>query len=1083
MDLDLNGSPFPAVDDADATIAPSKESCWIPETLGATSSVETAQTLPASIGRYRILRLLGAGGMGIVYEAEQESPRRTVALKVVKPGFANPELRHRFEQEFAALGRLHHSGIAQIYEAGAADAGWDLQPYFAMELVRGRPLLEYAGAHLNTRQRLELMLKICEAVDHAHRHGIIHRDLKPGNILVEETGQPKILDFGVARATDSDARATRQTDVGQIVGTLAYMSPEQALGDPLELDVRSDVYALGVICYELLAGRLPYDVGKKLHEAVLTIRERDPAPLGSIDRIYRGDVETIVAKALEKDKERRYASAAELAADIRRYLADEPILARPASTAYQLQKFARRQKALVTGVAAVFVVLAGGIVASTWQAARATRERDRATAAEQRANQERDRASTAEQGATKQRDAALRAQQATSEAETQAVRERNRAVAEKQRADTEAATAKAEIDFLENDLLAQASPARQAGPNSKPDPDLKVRTALDRAAARLAGRFEAQSLVEASLRQTIGSTYLDLGLYPEAQREMERAIELRRRELGEEDPATLNSLYSLANVLHAQGKYAQAEALHARILEVRRRRLGEGHRDTLASMNSLISIYRDETKNEQAAALVAKALETQRRVLGEEHPETLRTLLNLAALNRNQGKYPQAEELFKKVLEIQRRTLGEEHPDTLSTLELVALQYRYEGKYPESEAIYAQSLEIKRRVLGKEHPETLQTMNLLAVLRRVNGKYAQAEELLTEALQTERRTLGEEHPLTVLSMAELPGVYWVEGKYAEAEPLYIKVVDIRRRLMGEEQADTMSSMNNLATLYLSEGKFSQAEPLLTRVLEVRRRRTSEDHPLTLLSMNNLAILYRHQGKYAQAETLFTKVLEGRRRVLGEDSPDTLKTIDALGGLYRVEGRYLDAEPLLTEAVDGRRRVLGEQNPDTLVSMNSMALLLLDQRNYAQAEVLFSQVLEARRRVLGLDHPDTTSVLDSLARIRLQQQRYAEAEPVLREALAVQEKKNRDSWERYDSQSMLGACLEGQGQYGGAEPLLVAGYEGLANRESTIPWPNRSALDLAGQRIVQLYRNWGKPEKAAAWQEKLKVAQAGVPKKP
>ena len=298
-----------------------------------------AQGLPAAVGHYRIRRVLGEGGMGTVYEAEQEHPRRIVALKVIKPGWASAELLRRFEQESLALGRLQHPGIAQIHEAATADSGSGPQPYFAMEFIRGDSLLAYAAAHhLNTRQRLELMVKICDAVHHAHQRGIIHRDLKPGNILVDESGQPKVLDFGVARVTDSDAYATRQTDVGQLVGTLAYMSPEQVLADPLELDLRSDVYALGVLLYELLSGHLPYTIGRQIHEAARAIREDDPAPLSSIDRMYRGDIETIVAKSLEKEKVRRYASAADLASDIGRYLKDEPITARPPSTAYQLQE-------------------------------------------------------------------------------------------------------------------------------------------------------------------------------------------------------------------------------------------------------------------------------------------------------------------------------------------------------------------------------------------------------------------------------------------------------------------------------------------------------------------------------------------------------------------------------------------------------------------------------------------------------------------------------------------------------------------------------------------------------------------------
>src|SRR5262245_48547007 len=327
---------------------------------------------PARIARYRILRLIGEGGMGAVYEAEQEQPRRTVALKVIKPGIATPELLKRFEQESQALGRLQHPGIAQIYEAGTADTGFGPQPYFAMEFIEGPHLRQYAAAQeLDVRARLEIMAKVCDAVHHAHQRGLIHRDLKPGNILVDERGQPKILDFGVARVTDSEAHATRQTDIGQMIGTLAYMSPEQVLADPLALDTRSDVYALGVVLYELLAARMPYAISRKLDETIHAIREEDPARLSQISRSYRGDIETIVAKALEKDRARRYGSAAELAADITRYLKDEPIVARLPSTGYQIQKFARRHKPLVGGIAAVFVVLVGGIIASTTQAFRA----------------------------------------------------------------------------------------------------------------------------------------------------------------------------------------------------------------------------------------------------------------------------------------------------------------------------------------------------------------------------------------------------------------------------------------------------------------------------------------------------------------------------------------------------------------------------------------------------------------------------------------------------------------------------------------------------------------------------------------
>jgi len=693
--------------------------------------------------------------MGAVYEAEQEFPQRTVALKVIRAGYATGEMLRRFENEAQALGRLQHPGIAQIYEAGTAETAFGRQPYFAMELVHGQSLLDYCDARLlEAPQRLELMAKVCDAVQHAHQRALIHRDLKPANILVDESGQPHILDFGVARLTDSDAHATRQTDVGQIVGTLAYMSPEQVLGDPAEIDTRSDVYALGMILYELLAGKRPYAIGRQLTEAVRTIREEEPTALRSVNRAYRGDIDTIAAKALEKDKTRRYASAAELAADIRRHLRDEPIAARPASTSYLLRKFAHRNKALVAGMAAVFVALVLGVVASTWEAVYARRAE---------------------------------------------------AIARQQ-----SAAAQAVNDFLQNDVLAQASANNQG---AKPDPDLKVRTALDRAAGRIAGKFTDQPGVEAAIRETMGNTYAELAQYAEARTQLQRALDLDRQVWGPEHPKTLRTLNHLGRTVWHQGKFPEAEALLAPALEIERRVLGPAHPDTLFCMNNLGNVYRAEGKAAPAEALYSQTLEIRRRVLGPQHADTLISMNNLANVYWSQGKFAQAEALYHDAFDIQRRVLGAEHPDTLLSMGNLADTLSKEGKFPQAEALFSQTITIARRVLGPEHPETLAFMADFGAMYQRRGNYGQAETLAAQVLAGRRRALGSEHHDTLPSAPALALACLSQGKFAKSETLAREAMDANRKLQPDSW-QRFRAESLLGASLSGEEKYREAEPLL-----------------------------------------------------------------------------------------------------------------------------------------------------------------------------------------------------------------------------------------------------------------------------
>ena len=844
--------------------------------------------IPARIGPYHILRELGEGGMGTVYLAQQDVPRRTVALKVIRTGLATKDVQRRFQMEAEALGRLQHPGIAQIFSAGTADNGLGPQPYFAMEYIQGRSLIEYAGPlpepggssstgsggrkrGEDIRRRLELLVLVCDAVHHAHQRGIIHRDLKPSNILVDESGQPKILDFGVARMVDADVRATMQTNMGQLVGTLAYMSPEQAAGDPSAIDARSDVYALGLILYELLAGRLPYEVSHySLPEAVRMIREEEAAPLGTVRRTYRGDISTMVAKALEKDRNRRYASAGGLAEDLRRYLRSEPIEARPPGAVYQLQKFTQRNRALVAGTVSVMLALAGGAVASTLQAIRARRaekvalERQQtALSAERAAREGRDLARAESARAERERAAAV-------ESQSLAQSERNAAIQQRQRADGEAATAQAISEFLQRDLLSQADVSNQQWRGVPLDPDLKVRTLLDRAAQHLSGRFDNQPLVEAALRKTISEAYMGLGDLAASRRHAERELELRDRVQGQHHVDTLKCANRLTEIAIRQGAFQDASKFALAAMARVDSSVGPDASVRLEATSGLASAYEQLGQYDEAIALRTKALEGLRRTLGPDAAETLFEMSAAAVSLNARGRTDEAIALERQVLEARTRTLGPEHPDTLGSMSNIAAMLDEQRKFSEAEKMDLELLAIKRRVRGPEHRDTLATMNNLAIVYTEEGRYAEAAKLHEETLAGKRKQLGPEHPSTVSTMGNLASNYLAQGQTAEAEALYRQTVEIRRRTLGPANISTLVSVQNLAIVCARAGKLTEAESLYREILAVPSKGTSVS-PGRMSAMLGLSLVEYRLGKWAEAEALERErtALEAARR--GQDS--------------------------------------------------------------------------------------------------------------------------------------------------------------------------------------------------------------------
>jgi tetratricopeptide (TPR) repeat protein len=817
-------------------------------------SPATAWQANRLIGPYQLLQPIGSGGMGEVWLAEQTQPvRRRVALKLIKAGMDTGEVVARFQSERQALALMDHPSIAKVFDAGSTPQG---RLYFAMEYITGVPITEYCGQHrMSLRQRLELFIQVCEAVQHAHQKAIIHRDLKPSNILVSEVDgkpAPHIIDFGVAKAISPHLTAgTLFTQTGAILGTPAYMSPEQAGSSGADVDTRTDVYSLGVVLYELLAGVRPLDFHELAFDAILRrLREQEaPRPstklraLGgqaTIAAQLRGDLDAIALRALEKDRARRYGSPADLAADIERYLNHEAVLAVPPSAAYRVRKFARRYRGALLIIGAFLLVLILAAAVSVRQSIRAN---------------------------------------------------------------SEAAVARAVSDFLQNDLLAQASVFTQWGPSGKTDPDLKVRTALDRAAARIAGRFQREPQVEAAIRDTIGQTYMGLGLDSEARRQFERAMDLRRRALGAENPETLRTGSRLAAAANGEGRYAQAESLFVQVLKIQSRVLGSEHPETLHSMEGLALIYRDQGKYPQAEALLSRVTQITRRVSGPEHIRTLDCMDRLAEVYYREGNYTKAQALSAQVLEIRRRVLGPDYPETTVSMSDLANVYLRLGKFDQVEALYIRILEIRRRIMGPEHPFTLAAMNNLAVLYADEGKYAQAEALNSQALEIRHRLLGPEHTETLMSIENLACDYTDEARYSEAKTLFAQTLEIERRVMGPESRHTLSTLSDAAFMYQREGKYALAETYAAEVLAARQHNLGRQSAITMESAADLALACLSQRKYTESEAPAREAVEFNLKAQPDDW-QRFRAETLLGASLAGQKKYAEAEPLLLEGYRG-----------------------------------------------------------------------------------------------------------------------------------------------------------------------------------
>ncbi len=759
------------------------------------------------VGPFQIISQLGEGGMGVVFEARQTHPPRVVALKVLRAGvFAGAHQLRMFRREAESLGRLNHPGIAAIHDAGRSEDGLH---WFAMERVHGAALDAWSRARPASDSRAEIAIRVavclavCDAIAHAHQRGVVHLDLKPSNIMVQPVadlaGVPsvKVLDFGIARITGGEAGQTTIGHDGRaFAGTLAYMSPEQADGDSRDLDVRSDVYSLGVVFYELITGRLPVDVhGAALPEAVRLVRERAPARPGDICRLLRGDLETIVLKALAKDPAQRYQSAAALAEDIRRYRDDLPIFGRPPSTLYQLRKIVVRHRVVIGFAAALLLALVGAVGGTAFGLVRAKRA-----------------------------EAAARA---------------------------EAATAEKTARFLES-VFHVANPSESRGSA------VTARELLDHAVADIDTQLVDQPRVRGRLLASMGNAYRQLGLYRESRPLLEEAVALEREALGPDDPRVARSHYVLAGLLRRLGEYDAAREHYQAALAIRER--AQDPDDLATSLTGLANLNVDEGQLVEASELYRRALDITARTAGRDSPRYASQLSGLALAQWSLGEADSARAMLERVVAIQRRTLAPDDLDLAWSLAALATFYTEGEQTARARALCEEALAVQERALGPDHTDVAETLDILATLLRKEGDHERALALHQRGAAIWEQAVGTESPTYAMALDHLARDLASVGRLPEAIAASQRARSIFARTLAPDHRSVSQNQVILATLYRDADEPARARPLLAAALATREQAYGIDSREVLEVVIELARISQLERRWAEARTHYERAL-------------------------------------------------------------------------------------------------------------------------------------------------------------------------------------------------------------------------------